>query len=378
MTGFTAFGSIDFEEHIALVLAELKEKILAADKHNCIKSIVLGGGYGRGEGGVLIVDGKERLYNDLDLFLFYDQANPLSLHKLSASLKEIALSMQEKHQIHFDLSKPVKLSSLSSMPITLMYYDLLKGHKVLFGNEKTLFALPNWQAKDLPLQEAIRLVMNRSVGLFLASQKMNSNQVNQEQCDFINRNIHKANQALLDAILIAEGSYVSSFEDKLSALERLSLIKYDIESINTQDIKDSMQFKQKPVYIDYDPKACNKRLMHSTIAMNKLYYKLWSLLLKENICDYDSFLTALNKSEDTHFTPTYKNIILNTLTSGRRSLPYKDYSSYPRLRLYKTLPFFVFGELSSKIKLAQILGLEDNALRSKMDKQFLKLWQRFN
>ena len=36
-----------------------------------VEAVVLGGGYGRGEGGVLVnADGSEELFNDLDYFLF--------------------------------------------------------------------------------------------------------------------------------------------------------------------------------------------------------------------------------------------------------------------------------------------------------------------
>ena len=74
--GFTVDGSVGLESRIAREMSEIKaaavERVGAAN----LTALVLGGGYGRGEGGIHMVDGEERVYNDYDFFVLARETIP--------------------------------------------------------------------------------------------------------------------------------------------------------------------------------------------------------------------------------------------------------------------------------------------------------------
>ena len=67
---FTAEGDPAVEQAIADMLRRLAEDVRQLADSNRV-ALYLGGGYGRGEGGVLVTqDGHHLPYNDLDFFTF--------------------------------------------------------------------------------------------------------------------------------------------------------------------------------------------------------------------------------------------------------------------------------------------------------------------
>ena len=67
---YSVYGSSDFEAMMDKLLKSVVDEFLSKTDLSKLSALVLGGGYGRGEGGVFRHDGIEELYNDLDLFVF--------------------------------------------------------------------------------------------------------------------------------------------------------------------------------------------------------------------------------------------------------------------------------------------------------------------
>ena len=65
---YAGHASAAFNTRMQTWLTALSGDVRQALGEN-LTALVLGGGYGRGEGGVLLVSGEERPYNDLDLIL---------------------------------------------------------------------------------------------------------------------------------------------------------------------------------------------------------------------------------------------------------------------------------------------------------------------
>ena len=99
-------------------------------------ALVLGGGYGRGEGGVLRVSGEERPYNDLDLVLIVRRKSGLPWETLHAIQHKYAALTG----IEVDFSRPLTVDDVRAWPHTLMWSDLLQGHRVLDGPADILTA----------------------------------------------------------------------------------------------------------------------------------------------------------------------------------------------------------------------------------------------
>jgi len=64
---FDGFRAI--ENRIMQDMLDIREAVLARVGGNYLSGFVLGGVYGRGEDGVFVLGGEERVYNDYDLFV---------------------------------------------------------------------------------------------------------------------------------------------------------------------------------------------------------------------------------------------------------------------------------------------------------------------
>ena len=68
---FTAGGDPEAEKLLARVLAEMKQQLEGSGL-----CVLLGGSYGRGDGGVRLDRENGILYNDLDFFVFAEKSPP--------------------------------------------------------------------------------------------------------------------------------------------------------------------------------------------------------------------------------------------------------------------------------------------------------------
>ena len=176
--------------------------------------LVLGGGYGRGEGGATAA---HRLYNDLDLFVFLD-APEAAFPSFAQRLAPVAAAFTARLGVDVDFTLRTA-SRLRRDGRRLMVQELLRGHVAL---DPADFDLAAWSgvrpraAADLPAGEAARLVMNRGMGLEFARRRLAANGGRADA--FVLRNLNKAVLGAGDARLIAEGRYAWWLDAREAAL----------------------------------------------------------------------------------------------------------------------------------------------------------------
>src|SRR4051812_44747545 len=68
-TRFTLDGSEELEQHVALACEKVRAGVVALVSAERLEALLLGGGYGRGEGGVLKTGAGDRPYNDLEFYV---------------------------------------------------------------------------------------------------------------------------------------------------------------------------------------------------------------------------------------------------------------------------------------------------------------------
>ena len=167
--------------------------------------VYLGGGYGRGEGGVFRISSDEvRLYNDLDFFVFTRGIGYAGRRRIDNQLRCIAEKWGKELGISVDFGPAKELGKLRSVSSRLMFQELKHGHIMLLGAVDAMGALPALLPEQLSLDEGVRLLLNRGAGLLLAGEKLLSGD---EDTDFIVRNIYKCISGAGDAVLIACGCY---------------------------------------------------------------------------------------------------------------------------------------------------------------------------
>ncbi|MES9903765.1 MAG: hypothetical protein ABW168_13955, partial [Sedimenticola sp.] len=244
---FTINGSSKLENRIAQDLFEIREAILARVSEDDLSGLVLGGGYGRGEGGVFIVDGEERVYNDYDFFVIVPGRSRAHRKALMGVLAEVKASMEPRCGIHVDFSPAMPQESLATLPYEVMFMELKEGHYVVIGPHDILATMPDYDIAHPPLAECTRLFMNRGVGLLLARQKLEMGRpLNLVDHEFVVRNIRKAQLAMGDALLYLKGCYSPSYLERRALFRLLDLEKVPDGEILSSYYEEALEFKFCP------------------------------------------------------------------------------------------------------------------------------------
>jgi hypothetical protein len=284
--------------------------------------LVLGGGYGRGEGGVLVVDGEERPYNDLDFTLIVQQKSlPVELDALRHKYAKII-------GIEVDFSRPLTIDDLRHWPPTLMWTDLLNGHHVLYGPVDILTAnTPDLRPEHIPLVEGLRLMLNRGAGLVWAMRVARGCETAPDR-DFVRRNFYKAALALGDTLLIAHGRFATPYTGRD---ERLAATPCALSFDPLPLYKDALTFKFWPGQLAEVPDEA--RLTHLARHWGEVLLYTESRRAGNKWADVKSYCAwpALREPEQNTLARWPRNIVRN------RQHGYWSFR-YPRERLYRELP----------------------------------------
>ena len=220
-----------------------------------LAGVVLGGGYGRGEGGVReckvesvkckVEEGRGkreegrgsdecRLSNDLDFFAITEDGVPEAetIAAIGEALKPVSEKWTKKLGVDVDFAVKIPWR-LKHDEERIMVQELVRGYFDVAGKkgEELFSGITKIDAAKLPWMEAARLMMNRGMGLLFAKCKVESakckadgaSAVERRMSDadraFINRNINKCILGVGDAFLVSRGLYRWRAEDRAAALK---------------------------------------------------------------------------------------------------------------------------------------------------------------
>lgn len=244
---FTIDGSDDLENRIARDMDRVRDAALKAVGPENLTALVLGGGYGRGEGGVYLVDGEERVYNDYDFFVVVPFRARNQRQAVAARLDALKPELEPACGVHVDFGPPIPAENLPSLPYELMYMEAKEGHVVIHGPKDVFDAMPDYDTSRPPLEECARLFMNRGVGLVLAGRTLRGpGRLDRESFEFVVRNIQKAYMAMGDSVLFRAGRYRTRYSERLAVLENLNLDSIPDALGLIDAYRDAIEFKLRP------------------------------------------------------------------------------------------------------------------------------------
>lgn len=153
---YTAHRSQDIDSyihnHLSIIVEAIRREL------PCVSAVVLVGGFGRGEGSVLVENGRILPVNDYDLVL------ATSLPCDQSHLINLATRLAQQIGIrHIDLI-PIPITDFGSLPPSQFNYDMKYGGRVLWG-EDVLSMMPPIAPATIPLSDGGRLLINRAVCL---------------------------------------------------------------------------------------------------------------------------------------------------------------------------------------------------------------------
>jgi hypothetical protein len=343
---FTADGSDELEERLTNLCDQVREGIEGVFPAHKLHGLVLGGGYGRGEGGVLRSNSGDEPYNDVEFYVFVRRGRLWNQRKYAAAVCALENRLSSASGLHVEF-KLDSLQRLRAMPISMFTYDLVSAHRLLLGPDNIFRGCEHHlQSEYIPLAEGTRLLYNRCGGLLLVRELLVRAALSDEQSDFIGRNLAKASLALGDAVLAAVGQYhwsarvraerFAAFEDtgevpELAALQRHHRAGVDFKFHPQRILKTREEFRTE----------------HREISL--LAQRLWLWIESRrlgrafaNINEYA--FCSINKCPE---SAPGKNYLLTLRTFGPAAAVGPLADRYPRERLFNSLPLLLWnGEVS--------------------------------
>lgn len=372
---FTIDGSDALESHLSKVSEQVQAGVRARIPNHKLEGLVLAGGYGRGEGGVLKTENADAPYNDLEFFVFIRGNTLLNDRRYRHALHQLAAELTPVAGIDVEF-KILSLASFVRSETSMFYYDLVMGHQWLIG-EASLFAAcqHHRDATRIPLHEATRLLFNRCSGLLYAKERLQREPFTDEDADFVGRNLAKAQLALGDAWLTTRGAYHWSCVERQKRLHRAD-DKWSKRLAPHH--KTGVAFKLHPQRARASTKP---ELLTQHTELTELAEQLWLCLESERIGTH--FPSSREYAEAPgSLCPErsiLRNLACNLRAFGFSGLLSRFRTRYPRERLLRSLSLLLWGQTNASVRgnLSACLNCGDSSLEGSV-RAYENLWHRFN
>ncbi len=362
---FTLSADPSAEALLTETVKELREDIAHLPSASSIRAVLLGGGYGRAEGGVFRTpDGASHLYNDMDFFVISKNISAACRKEIDAELNTLRGKWAGKLGIDVDFSRSRTQASLRDVSHTLMFQELQAGHRLVFGTHDSFALLPKPDFSAIPFSEGARLLMNRGAGLLLAWPLLRAKkELDGEQNDFVIRNIYKAVFGCGDAMLIRRKLYCAGIEARLARLESLPDLPEDLPAL----YREALAFKSRP-YRDG-----REILLEKWTVARSLWLRTVASFFLGNASektDAAAIPSAILSSSLAQEGTPLKNILLNGL-AFRLGLRGIRWFSHPRKVLLSNLYIFLLA-------IPGIQGYISDSTAAIDTSTWLRIWNRFN
>jgi hypothetical protein len=389
---FTLDGSDALEAYLEDLCSKVREGVRQLIPEDRLDAVLLGGGYGRGEGGVLKTPSGDRPYNDLESFVFV-RGNALMVERhYHAPLHELGERLSPGTGLDIEF-KVLTLDRLRRSPTTMFYYDLVLGHRCLVGEESILAGCDHHRdAARIPLHEATRLLMNRCSGLLFSLERLERTTFGPEEADFVGRNISKAQLAFGDVLLTAAGLYHWSCRERHKRLqdlvekEAVGLFPSPNSSLVARELvahhREGVDFKLHPFRSTLSRETLRER--HGRLV--RLGLDLWLAL--ENRRLGTGFPSVAHYADWTGNKcpefPPFRNSLVSLRAFGPRSLLRPGVGRHPRERLLNSLPRLLWLRPEASSVHPGVLSVLQRDLDTQatdfpgLVNAYARLWSRFN
>jgi len=237
---FTFDGSDQVEARTAEVVREVARRVERAIDPRDLEALVLIGGYGRGEGGVEVVDGVERPHNNLDFLLVSRRGDGAAMRaRLGESLAEVA----RQHGIGVDLGV-VSASMLRRSPCRIMWYDMRFGHKTVLGDEAFVPSLQRFTVDRILPSDARDLLTNRGTLLVINDLLLARGALPEQDRKLVVKHVVKAIIGYGDAWLCFAGDYHWSYVEKRARMKA----RRDVDEAFRALYDEALAFRFRPAY----------------------------------------------------------------------------------------------------------------------------------
>lgn len=345
---FTLDGDNALESHLERTCARVLSGVRGLVPARIFEALFLGGGYGRGEGGVLRQTGVEdRPYNDLEFYVAIAGNRHLNEARYRRRLEVLGEILTPLAGIEVEF-KITSLAELAARPVSMFSYDLVEGHRLIWGRPDAHLLADcghHHRAESIPADEATRLLMNRGSGLLFAQERLErgSGPLTLDDADFIRRNIAKAELACGDAVLATEGLYVWSCRERhrrLAGLRERLPVAWRETLVRRH--ADGVAFKLHPVSGEISREELRPHLAEATALLRDCWLWVESRRLGKNFASVRAYLDGPgNKGPSGSIL---RNVLLNLRADGwrARGWTWQGLKPHPRQRVFHAMAILLW------------------------------------
>ena len=245
---FTVHQDPFIDDHIENDLNIIAKSVLERIKG--VISLVLVGGFGRGEGSILIEGGLVKPLNDYDIVMVTDY--PVDQGKVKSLTQELI----DKLKIRLVDLIPIEMGEIPSLPPTQFNYDMKYGGYCFWG-EDVLSLIPEYLPEEIPLESGKTVLFNRMICLLECySDAFEERTLSDEEKFFLYNQCVKAILACSEALLIKKKKYHPScierekrFEEEYPELRNLIALNHQATAFKLRptrkiELKDAQFWSQ--------------------------------------------------------------------------------------------------------------------------------------
>jgi len=296
-----------------------------------VRAIILCGGFGREEGGVIVSNGNVRIVNDFDMIVVVRGNYLWTYRKYHAQLELLAETLARKLSIkQIDISLKNIRFFFQNAPLTVANYELLNGHKVLYGDINLMELMPNYDSQNIPLDEGTTYFWTRGSGLLLSARYFSDNNgiVAEHNKENFVIECHKALIAMGDSILILKGKYHHSYVQRMHTIQHLDLSDISYREQIIPRYVAAIEHKVRPCFDDY----YDRNLVDWWFEVQELFGKFFLFFegqrLSKQIDNWIDYSQIMLSEKKTDWNMFFKRLI-------QKSLEKKDFTPFVIPQLWR-------------------------------------------
>ena len=291
-----------------------------------IHSILLYGGFGRGEGSIKIENIGISIVNDYDISVVLNESNRFKYMTLYKKYNKLLQNLAEKLADDLQIKQiDLGLKTISyfkgTTPPKIVDYELRNGYQLLYGKEDPCQRLPCFKSEDIPLSEGTRLFRNRGGGLIIAAKYFTDySKVHFEKKENFIIETNKALIAIGDSILLLKKKYHYLYSKRRELIKHIDISDIpSSEKIKAEYLKAVSQ-KLRPDFKQYDDIDLKKWWFESQRLFEEFFLYFESLRLDTQIKDWLQYRVLSKPEDNIDIRVLLGNILRNGIGAIRHGL----------------------------------------------------------
>jgi hypothetical protein len=380
---FTRYGSPSVEQRIGKTMARAADLVAKHfDRHEC-RALVLMGGYGRGEGGVIQECGEERPHNNLDFLLVTSPLQALQKKTLKKRLDDIFAPIVREERLGIDTGV-ISDYELRIAPPRVIWFDLRWGHRTILGDAAMIPSLAPVSAREIEIDDVHQLLVNRASLLVINDAIIERGIISDVHAQFMIKHLMKAIIGHGDALLFARGRYHASYLEKQRRMRECPDIVPGLAAL--YDI--AAEFRFAPDYARYEGSNLAEFIARVRDVLSQAHLEFERFRTNNPHCTFDGHAERVLYDQQTERSLFERSKRLakswsswRTYRAPKLALPPKlalaVRNAQPCVLLRAALPAVLYETSDEQQQIAQtILGATACTPRALRD-AYLHHWSRF-